>query len=395
MSNFSFTDTGWNVNYQRAINYELINSSNIFNPDNEALLSYGRKAASRRFVVVDEFIHETHGAAIEHYFEANHVKAKIVVLQSGEKNKSVESWLSLFRELDSFPVDRRGEPVIAIGGGVLTDLVGYVASCYRRGIPHIKVPTTLMGYVDASVGIKTGINFNANKNRMGSFEAPRAVILDKSFLMSLPLRHIINGMGEIVKLAVIKDKILFQLLEKEGVKAMQSKLQSSDGQKILNLSITGMIEELAPNLYEDNLERCVDFGHTFSPILEMYDVDNLLHGEAVAIDVAFSAVLANVRKLLSDDQLQRIFNLMKKLQLPYYHAGLKPDLLWEGVNERTYHRDGLQRIPLPSSIGQCVFLNDITYDDLANACMLIEAQCQGYLRKYTYETKSSYLLASI
>ncbi len=82
----------------------------------------------------------------------------------------MENYLWILRELDGFPINRRDEPIIAIGGGVLTDIAGFVASSYRRGVPHIKVPTTLMGYIDASVGIKTGINFNGHKNRLGSFE---------------------------------------------------------------------------------------------------------------------------------------------------------------------------------------------------------------------------------
>ena len=135
----------------------------------------------------------------------------------GEENKTVEHYLSILRELDSFPIHRRDEPIIAIGGGVLTDVVGFVASSYRRGVPHIKVPTTLMGYVDASIGIKTGINFNGNKNRLGSFDPPEKVFLDKSFLKTLPKRHILNGVCEIIKLAIIKDAEFFSTCWKRMV----------------------------------------------------------------------------------------------------------------------------------------------------------------------------------
>jgi 3-dehydroquinate synthetase len=114
------------------------------------------------------------------------------------------------RELDTFPIHRRDEPIIAIGGGTLTDVVGFVASSYRRSVPHLKVPTTLMGYVDASIGIKTGINFDGHKSRLGSFEPPRKVLLDKTFLQTLPREYILDGTGEIIKLAVIKDAGLFK-----------------------------------------------------------------------------------------------------------------------------------------------------------------------------------------
>ena len=130
-------------------------------------------------------------------------------MPAGEENKSVEVYLDILRQLDSFPIHRRDEPIIAIGGGVLTDVVAFIASSYRRSVPHIKVPTTLMGYVDASIGIKTGINFNGHKNRLGSFEPPRQVLLDKTFLKTLPRRHLLNGVCEIIKLAIIKDARCF------------------------------------------------------------------------------------------------------------------------------------------------------------------------------------------
>src|SRR5574337_2166952 len=130
--------------------------------------------------------------------------------------KTVDAWLGILHELDAFPIHRRDEPIIAIGGGVLTDVVGFVASSYRRGVPHIKVPTTLMGYVDASVGVKSGINFNHHKNRLGSFEAPLQVLLDRAFLATLPHRHILNGVCEIIKLALINDVALFVQLEQHG-----------------------------------------------------------------------------------------------------------------------------------------------------------------------------------
>ncbi len=362
----------WTVNSQREINYDIILTEEVLNPYNEMLLAGGRKNGSRRFVVVDRFIYNMYRDELETYFEKNEIHSKIVPFDSGEKNKSLENYIQVFKELDKFPIDRRGEPIIAIGGGVVTDVIGFIASSYRRGIPHIKVPTTLMGYVDASVGIKVGVNFNGNKNRMGSFEPPKAVILDKGFLKSLPHRHILNGVGEIIKLAVIKDINLFEYLEHNGPECIEAKFQNSAGDSILDASISGMLEELEPNLYEDNLERSVDFGHTFSLALEMHNVDNMLHGEAVAIDVAFSTVLANVHSLLSLEEQNRILILIKKLQLPHCHKSLIPNLLWECLIERTHHRDGLQRVPLPDSIGNCVFVNDITYDEILQTCTIME-----------------------
>ncbi len=372
MTNAVLTQREWNVKHQKEINYDIVTTEDILNPKNDILLTGGRKKDSHRFVVVDQFIYNMYNEKLRSYFEENKIHSKIVPFKGGEKNKTLENYIHVFKELDKFPIDRRGEPIIAIGGGVLTDVVGFIASSYRRGIPHIKVPTTLMGYVDASIGIKVGINFNGNKNRMGSFEPPGAVILDKAFLKSLPGRHILNGIGEILKLAVIKDIGLFEDLEQNGTECIETNFQTFIGGKILDASIKGMLEELEPNLYEDNLERSVDFGHTFSLTFEMHDVEHLLHGEAVAIDVAFSTVLANIHSILSTEEELRILGLIQKLNLPYYHKSLIPELLWESLVERTHHRDGLQRVPLPYEIGKCIFVNDITYEEIVQACSILE-----------------------
>jgi 3-dehydroquinate synthase len=231
-----------------------------------------------------------------------------------------------------------------------------------------------MGYVDASVGIKNGINFNGHKNRLGSFAAPQKVFLDKAFLKTLPMRHILNGVCEIIKLAVIKDATLFDLLEARGAECASLKFQDQAGEEILNRAIMGMIEELEPNLFEENLARSVDFGHTFGYGLETLHEDHLLHGEAVILDIALSVVIAQRRNLLSEKELERIFNLISSLNIELRTAILDPALLWESMLERTYHRNGLQRVPLPDGIGSCVFVNDIQAEEIQAACKTLETR---------------------
>ncbi len=362
----------WRVSYQKTIEYEVVNSPDIFNPQNGALLSVGKREDSRRFVVVDSNVNKYYSTQIRDYFRHHKIEAKIILFPGGEENKSTDHYLAILRELDSFPINRRDEPIIAIGGGVLTDVVGFVASSYRRGLPHIKIPTTLMGYVDASVGIKTGINFNEHKNRVGSFEPPQKVFLDRTFLKTLPKRHILNGVCEILKLAVIKDVALFELLESHGSDSVQSNFQDDIGGTILDSAIGGMLEELQPNLFEDNLDRKVDFGHTFSYGLETHRDSQLLHGEAVLIDIVLSALLARARNLLSKKELSRIFNLIANLGVVLSADHIDPALLWESIQERTYHRNGLQRVPLPDGLGNCVFVNDVSFEEVQSACIMLE-----------------------
>ena len=362
----------WHVSHQRIIEYEVANCPDIFNPQNEALLSVGKRENARRFIIVDANVNRYFSKAISEYFEVHQIETKILVFPSGEKNKSVENYLGILYELDKFPINRRDEPIIAIGGGVLTDIAGFVASSYRRGIPHIKVPTTLMGYIDASVGIKAGINFNNHKNRLGSFEPPKKVLLDRNFLKTLPDRHLLNGVCEMIKLAVVKDFTLFELLESHGPASLQSRFQDEISASILDRSVGGMLEELQPNLYEDELARKVDFGHTFSYGLETHEEAHLLHGEAVLIDIVISAILANTRNLLSNQELDRLFDLLAKLGINLKSELLTPELLWNTLEERTYHRNGLQRVPLPDGLGKCTFVNDIRFEEIQSACKILE-----------------------
>jgi 3-dehydroquinate synthase len=360
------------VTHQHKIEYEVIKTSNLFFLKNPALLSVGRIENGRRFVVVDENVERNYSSELRDYFSHHRVDARIITFQGGEENKNVENYLSIVRELDAFPIHRRDEPIIAIGGGVLTDVVGFVASSYRRGVPHIKVPTTLMGYVDSSIGIKTSFNFNGNKNRLGAFAPPLKVFLDKSFLKTLPKRHILNGVCEIIKLAIIKDVGLFYLLENHGTESVDAKFQNEQGDIILDRAIFGMLEELQPNLFEEDLARKVDFGHTFSYGLETRFDGRLFHGEAVLLDIAISTLIARARDLLSEDDTGRIFHLIDTLGIVMDTAVLDPDLLWQSLEERTYHRNGLQRIPIPHGIGRCVFLNDVNANEIESAVKLLE-----------------------
>lgn len=362
----------WQVRVARRIEYELRNVTDIFDPRNTALVSVGRGRESRRIVVVDECVHRHHGSRIAHYFRHHRIDAEIIVFPGGEDGKTVGMWQKVLRAFDSFPIHRRDEPIIAIGGGVLTDVVGFAASTYRRGVPHIKVPTTLMGYIDAAVGIKTGVNFNDRKNRLGSFEPPRAVFLDRGLLTTLAPRHLRNGLCEIIKLAIICDARLFELLERFGRASLTTAFQDGHGREILDRSISAMLVELAPNLFEDELARKVDFGHTFSYGLETLHGDELLHGEAVLLDILASVVIARERGLITAFAARRVFNLVEDLGLEPAIERLDADLMWQALADRIEHRNGRQRVPMPTAIGQCAFVDDIHFEELRTCIHILK-----------------------
>jgi len=246
------------------------------------------------------------------------------------------------------------------------------ASLYRRSTPYIRVPTTLMGLVDAGIGAKTGVNHNTHKNRLGSYFPPKIIFLDRTFLASLESRQLSNGLGEILKMALVKDQRLFELLEEHGDRLIEGRFQINViAEEVLNRSIHGMLEELQSNLWEEQLDRLVDFGHTFSPAIEMRALPSLLHGEAVCIDMALSTALSLGRGLVSRSEADRIFSTMRTLRLPTGHQLCQPEFLWQALQEVVKHRDGLQRMPLPVGIGAATFVNDVQLSEISDAARML------------------------
>ncbi|MBT7848930.1 sedoheptulose 7-phosphate cyclase, partial [Candidatus Woesearchaeota archaeon] len=267
---------------------------------------------------------------------------------------------------------RRGEPIIAIGGGVVLDIVGQAASMFRRGVPYIRIPTTLLGIVDVSVAAKTGINFLERRNRIGSYYPPIAVYLDKIFIKTQNSLEISSGMGEILKMAIVKDNKLFELLETYGEELLETKFQHEISDEVIERSIIGMIEELEINLWEKNLKRLVDFGHSFSPIIEMRSINTenpLTHGQAVTLDVLYSCLISKSRGMLSSEEVKRIFATTKRLKLPLYHPLFGNSiLLKESLSDTMKHRNGKQNLPIPVRIGKSIFINDFKYEELIQIC---------------------------
>lgn len=375
-----FTDghptRAWTVKATEPVRYEVELVDGLFDTGNRRLLAAADPADGpvRRVVVTDAVVDRLYGAGLRRYLDHHDVEYTVCVLPSGETHKTWDQVLTIAETLDAFGIDRRREPVIAVGGGVLLDLVGFTASTYRRGTPYIRVPTTLIGLVDAAVGVKTGFNFNGHKNRLGTYCAADRNLLDRGFLATLDERHISNGFAEILKMALIKDTRLFTLLERYGAALVDSRMQppshaghGDPASEVMERAIHGMLEELQPNLREHRLERVVDYGHTFSPKIEMQALPELLHGEAVCVDMALTTILAEARGLVSAEQRKRIMSVMRTLRLPAWHPLCAPEVLTPALADTVRHRNGRQRLPLPLGIGSAVFVNDVTERELAAA----------------------------
>jgi 2-epi-5-epi-valiolone synthase len=368
---YNFLKKTWNLKTELPVNSSIIYSTNIFDPLNKDLSDHSEH--NRLIILIDKKVNKLYKKEMKNYFNSNMIEYKILEVDTGEENKNwktVEKILHFFESVSVF----RQEKIVIIGGGVLLDIGGFACSIYRRGIPYVKVPTTLLAIVDASVGAKVGINHLDRRNRLGSYFPAIETLVDKSFVHTQEEREIVNGLGEIFKIAIIKSSELFNLLDLSFESLVKEKFQyGAVPVKVINLSISLMLEELGPNLWEKNLKRAVDFGHTFSPVIELKNIPNLLHGEAVALDCIFSSCLSFNRGYIDKEVLLNIINVAKKLKLKTYHKDFTNfSLLKESMADAYKHRNGNQYLTLPIGIGIYKIFNDIEYTELKDAIKLFK-----------------------
>ena len=238
-----------------------------FNDIEKILINSIEKILSRPrvFIITDENVAGFILPKIKKIFEDGGIETKSIIIQSGEKSKSFESLEKLIRELLSYKIERQ-DTLIALGGGVIGDLVGFTSSIIYRGINFIQIPTTILSQVDSAVGGKTGINLEEGKNLVGSFHQPKAVITDVSFLKTLPKREIIAGYAEILKYSILGDKDFFNWLKvnQEEILNLNSNLVAEAIEKscIMKAEIVEKDEK------EKGKRALLNLGHTFGHALE-------------------------------------------------------------------------------------------------------------------------------
>ncbi|MFD6950860.1 hypothetical protein A6A08_19155 [Nocardiopsis sp. TSRI0078] len=372
----------WRVHAWQRVGYEVSVVRGLLSPDDPTLAhacGADGTAVKRCFVVVDETVDSLYGEALHDYFTAWRIEPEWHSVPGGEDSKELDHVVEMTDAMMRMGILRRSERVVAVGGGACLDLAGMTASLYRRGVPYVRVPTTLLGQVDAGVGVKTGINHGNHKNRLGTYYAPETTLIDPEFLRTVEPRHITNGLAEIIKMALVVDPALFSLLER-SVPGLDADAFADGGPlpvEVISRAIAGMLDELEPNLWETVLERAVDYGHTFSPSLELLADPPLLHGEAVAIDMAVCVALAHGRGMLSLHDTERALGLIRAAGLPLTDPVFTADLLTGALADAVKHRDGLQRVPLTSGIGRADFVNDITPREITRALEFVASYAEG------------------
>ncbi|MBA2613110.1 MAG: 3-dehydroquinate synthase [Bacteroidetes bacterium] len=232
--------------------------------------------------------------------------AEILELESGEESKSIEFSAHIWQTLIENKADKNSL-IINLGGGVVSDLGGFCASTYKRGIDFINVPTSLLAMADASVGGKTGIDFAGLKNSIGTFAQPKSVFVNPGFLETLSPRHYKNGLAEIFKIAIISDKKFFE--ELKNLKG-DHKIES-----IITKSIALKNKLVLKDPFDKGTRNILNFGHTIGHAIEsllLGTTNELLHGEAVVIGMMIESYIAFDKKMLSKKELDEIISVLKK-----------------------------------------------------------------------------------
>lgn len=296
--------------------------------------------AGRVVVISDANVDRLHHELLAPY--------ETVLIGTGETIKTLPTVENIYRRLIAAGADR-ATFILGVGGGIVTDVAGFAASTYMRGVPFGFVSTTLLGQVDASVGGKNGVNVDGYKNMAGTFTQPRFVVCDPALLSTLPDREFRAGLAEAVKAGIIADAELFAVLEGAAYESLRS-----DG-ALLRRVIEGAVGVKAFIVGHDEHEtgerRRLNLGHTLAHAIEKSS-DRMNHGEAVAVGIAFVARAAVRLGLLAGEECRRITGTLERLgfrlTLP-----VEPKRLFRAVAKDKKNEDGTLHVVLPTGIGSC------------------------------------------
>ncbi|KAI1007256.1 Demethyl-4-deoxygadusol synthase [Podosphaera aphanis] len=379
--------SGFHVEGYEKIEYDFTFIDGVFNPENPNLANCYQKL-KRCLAVTDLNIYKVYGKQMHNYFQHHGIALTVHQTKIGEKAKTMPTLLGIVDSMNDFGIYRK-EPVLVVGGGLVTDVAGFACAAYRRSTNFIRVPTTVIGLIDAAVSIKVAVNYGEMKNRLGAYHAPIHTFLDFTFLRTLPRAQIRNGFAELIKISVCSHLDTFNLLDTYCEELIEKAFGRADGSsqelieaadKINREGILQMLKLETPNLHEIGLDRVIAFGHTWSPLHELAPETPLRHGHAISIDMAYSTTLANCLGLVSDAEHYRVLNLFSRAGLSMDHHLFDEAMLARGTSAILKTRDGLLRAAVPNPIGTCTFLNDVTAEQMNTALKRHKEIMKGFPR---------------
>jgi 3-dehydroquinate synthase len=336
--------------------YDIAIDCGILQRSGEFLAQRGK--VSHAVVISDENVEKPHAIQVAESLGGQSWKVDVILLEPGESSKSLESALALWQGLLQLGADRR-TVLVAVGGGVIGDLAGFVAATYARGIRFLQIPTTLLAQVDSSVGGKVGINLPQAKNMVGAFLQPLGVLIDTATLDTLPDREYRSGLGEVVKYGVILDEALFETLE-----ASISAIHARDHQ-VLSGVIARCCRLKADVVEHDEREETglravLNYGHTFAHAFEtLAGYGTLLHGEAVAIGMLCASRLAERLGRVDGPFTARQRELLVALGLPVEVPKLDHEKILATMMHDKKTQHGRLRVVLPTRMGHVELVDDV------------------------------------
>lgn len=339
----------------------------VFHPANPTLANvYSRRG--RCVAIVDQTVDELYGASLRHYFESHNISLKLLACRAWESDKTPETVHHLLHFLGKDGCDvSRNEPVLVVGGGVLSDVAGLACALHHRRTPYIMVGTTVVAAIDAGPSPRTCTNGSQFKNSLGVYHPPVLTLVDRNFFRTLATGHVRNGMAEIIKMATTDDRELFELMEQFGPRLLETHFATLDdsadmvaiADEVIYRALFSYMKHEGTNMFETYQDRPHAYGHTWSPRFE--PAAKLMHGHAVSIGMAFGASLAAEMDWLTSIERDRIIALCRSLELAVYHPILENiDLMLEGQkNMRRKRGEGGLWAPLPTDIGSCDYAQDV------------------------------------
>ncbi len=281
---------------------------------------------------------------------------KALVLPEGESQKNLETVQNAIEFLSDNGIDRQAS-IIAFGGGVVGDISGFVASSYMRGIKFLQVPTTLLAQVDSSVGGKTGVNSIKGKNLIGAFYQPSAVIADTRFLKTLEPDRFSEGLAEVIKYGLIRDRDFFEWLEVNISEILS--LDSKAMTHLIERCCKIKAEVVSQDEREGSVRAILNFGHTFGHAIEsLTEYSVYSHGEAVAMGMIMASNMSHKMGMLSSEDTKRIKNLIQSMNLPVSSPDLDKNDFFESMKRDKKAQDGEIRLILLESIGSAKITSD-------------------------------------
>ncbi len=318
---------------------------------------------SNLFVVVDSNVYKLYSSHIDAIVTSHKGKIDTLIIEVNEKLKSFSTMQKIYKNLLENDYSR-DTLLIAIGGGIIGDICGFVAATFSRGIQYIQVPTTLLSTVDSSVGGKTGINFGNTKNIIGAFNQPNFVLIDIDFIQTLNREELLSGLGEIVKYAFLTNKDFYTYVTKNIAKVFDKNPRVL--KRIINESVRFKGDVVVSDEKENGNRKILNLGHTFAHAFEVETKYKLKHGQAVIVGIASALFLSLKLGLIKE---QKMFELLKLISL------FKDEIELEKINLKKAisvmqrdkkNRDGKIKFVLLKDVGNIVLdveasHNDITY----------------------------------